>query len=1166
MWQLDSYFRPTPGFSSESLAMIGSYEPGLVALSVFIAVLAAFIALSLSDRVAAARTPGSRMAWLVGGGISMGGGIWSMHFIGMLAFGLPCAIAYDPWITLLSMLPGVLASAVALQVIADPRGFSWLRLLLGAVLMGGGIGAMHYTGMAAMRLDALLRYDIPLVGLSVGVAVLLAFIALGVRFLLQLQPLLASYSTPLAAVIMGCAVPGMHYTAMAAARFYPTSAPSRIVAALEPTTMALLIAAFTFCVAAIALAAGFAGRQFETATRLAAEVERRGELERALRADRTRLQAIFDGANDGIVTANAQGQVQHWSRGAERIFGYSLAEALELNISTLLPGLAESAFGEQLRRRARGEVQQLAATQYETEGQCKDGALVPIELSVSEASIDGEILLTGILRDITERRRAQQELETARQGAEAANQAKSMFLANMSHEIRTPLNAVIGMAHLLLKTELGPRQRDYVRKIQQSGRHLLGIVNDVLDFSKIEADQLTLEQVDFDIEGVLVGVSDVVAERANAKGLELIFDLPPNLPTELVGDPLRLGQVLINFATNAVKFTEMGEVVIQVRQEAEADGRVFLRFAVRDTGIGIAESELPRLFQSFQQADASTTRRYGGTGLGLAISRRLAQMMGGEAGVNSVVGQGSEFWFTAWLGKSRNLPSRRHVEPALDGRVALLVDDNASARATIADMLESMRFRVVQAASGAEALKLVQNVAGGLAYDIAFIDWRMPEMDGLETVRRLRDLLALGGRRVPHVLVTAYGREDVLRQAEAAGLDDILIKPVNGSLLFDCAVRMLAGGDKSLSGMVPQVELPPDQSGLLRGRRVLLVEDNELNRDVAVDLLRGVGIQVAEAHDGREALHRLEAAPYDLVLMDMQMPVMDGLAATRAIRAQQQHANLPIIAMTANAMAQDRAACLAAGMNDHLSKPINPDLLYDMLARWLNPVATTASAVNTMAAQPVITVPEIFAPLATLLDVPGGLRRVLNQQDRYLAMLGKYAAGQRPMLTRLQAALAANDCATAEREAHTARGVAGNVGAEAVANAAARLEAAIRQGCPGMALDEELDQLAAALEPVLDAIDALLTRLLPADDRAGTDLPPLSDEALQHLQGLLQDDDPAAKDYFDDHADALGRRFGPALQAGMAAALGAYDLPAAQQLLAEAATARIAATGAGRIA
>lgn len=560
---------------------------------------------------------------------------------------------------------------------------------------------------------------------SVGIAVLLAFVALGIRFLLQLNVRLADYSMPLAAVIMGCAVPGMHYTAMAAARFYPIATPAQVVAAMDPTMVAVLIAIFTLGIAALALAAGFAGRQFETATRLAAEMELRGGLERELRADRARLQAIFDSANDGIITANAQGQLQHWSRGAERIFGYSAAEAMPLDVEDLVPGLRSSDIGRDLGRRSRGEIEQLGIWQQELLARRKDGSLVPVELSVSEANIDGNMLLTGIVRDITERRRTQQELEKAREGAEAANQAKTMFLANMSHEIRTPLNAVIGMAHLMLKTDLSARQRDYVRKIQQSGRHLLGVVNDVLDFSKIEADQLSLERVEFDLESVLIGVSDVVAERANAKGLELIFDLPPDLRTNLIGDPLRLGQVLINYTNNAVKFTESGEVVVQVRQEEETADGLRLRFTVRDTGIGIAPEEVSRLFQSFQQADTSTTRRFGGTGLGLAISRRLAEMMGGEAGVSSVLGKGSDFWFTAWFGKGHTTPSRRAMEPALAGRTALLVDDNASARATIADMLEAMRFRVIQAASGSEALQLAANET----YDIAFVDWRMPDLE-----------------------------------------------------------------------------------------------------------------------------------------------------------------------------------------------------------------------------------------------------------------------------------------------------------------------------------------------------------------------------------------------------------------------------------------------------
>ena len=1139
---LDAYFRLAQDIGLTADPYAGTYSPQLVLLSVAIAILAAFVALSLSSRVAAVQTAGAKTAWVMAGAVSMGGGIWSMHFIGMLAFDLPCAINYDPWTTIVSMAPGVLASAVALLIIADPRGFAWGRLLLGAVLMGGGIGAMHYTGMAAMRLDALLRYDIPMVAVSVGVAVLLAFIALSIRFLLQMNPLLERYSTPLSAIVMGSAVPGMHYTAMAAARFYPITTPAQVVSAIEPTAMAALIAIFTMALAACALAAGFAGRQFETATRLAAEVARADLLRRELNADRTRLQTIFHEAKDGIATVDSQGRVLDWSRGAEMIFGYGSDEARGQDIETFLPNIRASNIAEAAARAARGEISDTQNHQYEVLGRRKDGTDVPLELSVSATIIDDDLLLTGIMRDITERRRVQRELEDARQAAETASQAKSMFLANMSHEIRTPLNAVIGMSHLLQKTDLSARQRDYARKIQQSGRHLLGVVNDILDFSKIEADQLVLENTAFDLETVLVNVSDVIAERANAKGLELIFDIPPDLRTDLVGDPLRLGQVLINYASNAVKFTESGEIKIKVRQQEETEERMLLHFAVQDTGIGISAEELPRLFQSFQQADSSTTRRYGGTGLGLAISRRLAEMMGGKTGAESILGQGSEFWFTAWLGKGRGTKPRRRLEPSLMNRTALLVDDNASARAAISEMLESMQFQVLRAENGWQALQLAERHA----YDIAFVDWRMPDIDGLETVRRLRGIAKKPG--AAHVLITAYGREDVLRDAEAAELDDVLVKPVNNSILFDSAIRVLSA--ESRESPAPAISAAtPDRLAALRGKHVLLAEDNDLNRDVACELLRNAGIVVSVAVNGLEALQALESNQYDLVLMDMQMPAMDGLAATRAIRAQPRLATLPVIAMTANAMAQDRIACLEAGMNDHLAKPINPDLLYDMLLRWLGAPSAATASYQTM------TMPAAFAPLAAVLDVPNGLRRVLNRPERYFSMLAKYATGQRDLMRRLGNALQAADCVTAEREAHTARGVAGNIGANAVSEAAAELEAAIRQGCPGAMLTEELDQLEAALHKVLDAIDGFLAGQagqdaaeMPGNAAAAM----ISDADLDALAGLLDDDNPEARDYLEQNNAGLIARFGKEVCGKIAAAITDYDLLTARQLLAEA--------------
>jgi two-component system sensor histidine kinase/response regulator len=860
-----------------------------------------------------------------------------------------------------------------------------------------------------------------------------------------------------------------------------------------------------------------------------------------------KLQTIVDTALDAVVRMDRAGRIVGWNTQAEKIFGWSRDEALGQPLDvTIIPPRYREAHRHGMQRYMDSGSGAVLDTRIEIYGLRRNGDEFPIELAITQIELADKsgFEFCSFIRDISERREREQSLLAANVRAGAANVAKSEFLANMSHEIRTPMSAIIGMAYLALRTDLNPKQHDYVGKIHRAALSLLGIINDILDFSKIEAGKLDVEDIAFDLDDVLANVASVTSQKAADKQLEYLFHVPHTIPRHLVGDPLRLGQVLINLVNNAVKFTEKGELELTcARLDDGAGPKVGLRFSVRDTGIGMSEQQVGKLFRAFSQANGSTTREYGGTGLGLSISQKLVELMGGTIEVESEPGRGSTFHFDLPFTLSGQ-PDRVGVMPeALNNAHVLLVDDSHIALDILVEALQAYPLRVDTATSGAEAETAIAAAdVRGDPYKLVLTDWQMPGMDGIELSRRIGANKALSVAPAT-VLVTAFGREEVQQEAEAAGITGFLFKPIGQSVLVDTLVSLFA--PKSAPGVDDEVQKLQDYAV-----RVLLVEDNQVNQQIAMELMAVQGISVDVAGTGHQALEKLMLAGpdgYGLVLMDLEMPGMDGHEATIELRRDPRFNNLPIIAMTAHALSEIRERCLREGMQDYITKPVDPNKLYSTLARWLG---------HAMPARVPAPVREGgIAGLATI-DSAMGLRHVAGNTALYLQLLERFRSSQRSAAAEIRAEFDAGHYPAAGKRAHTLRGVAGNIGARELQALAQAVEQGLRMdGADPGQLAMRIDALGAALGQVFESLDvyfaspAALVEAPQAADPGGS-----AESALAHLQVLLGEFSGETNDYFDSVRARLAKAIdGPTFER-LAAHLSRYEFDEARRLLDEVAT------------
>ncbi|MBF0194735.1 MAG: response regulator [Magnetococcales bacterium] len=758
----------------------------------------------------------------------------------------------------------------------------------------------------------------------------------------------------------------------------------------------------------------------------------------------------------------------------------------------------------------------------------------------------------AIKEDITHRKEMEEQLKSSIHVAQEANRAKGEFLANMSHEIRTPMNAIIGMSHLVLQTQLTSKQQDYVNKIHNAANSLLGIINDILDFSKIDAGKLEMENTSFILSETLENLVNLITEKAQEKQLELLLDIHADVPNNLMGDPLRLGQILINLSNNAVKFTDHGEILIQVKVNNLSEEQVMLQFSVIDTGIGMTQEQIGNLFQSFTQADLSTTRKYGGTGLGLTISKRLADMMEGNIWVESQPGEGSSFHFTANFGLTEDYSTYIPVlDQDLNGLRTLVVDDSPSAGEIVMELVKSFSFHANLATNGQDALELIrQNEQSKTPFDLVFLDWKMPGLDGIETYQAMK--LDKSLKHSPEVvMMTAFDRDELQKRLGENDKVNILTKPITASTLMDAAMVTMGHGQKKTK-QISKDRLGLDIVAPIRGAKVLLVEDNEINQQVATELLEMAYLVVQVANNGQIGVEKVKTGDFDVILMDMQMPVMDGYTASREIRKNPLYSDLPIIAMTANAMAGDREKCLDAGMNDHVAKPINPREMFSALAKWVKPghrdiPEDLKNKVTESSSESVDTLPELPG-----IDTKNGLLRVGGRVKSYRKLLLKFISSQEETVEKIKEAMDMSDIKSANRYAHTLKGVSGNIGAVDLQDLAGKVELLINNG--------EIDKANTLLPDLANMLAKTISVISKVAPLASNNLPensisrPLPKGFVDNLQKMVE-----LSDNYDSNViklmeellpTVMGHSFEPAFKQALDA-LGGYDFETASKQLRE---------------